>query len=103
MMDIEILLAGPDCLPEYATVSIAFEVRARLRPVLLDGGLGGIAVGCVVPLCCDATVSSSRIGNIVDCARTLKPPAMNTSANPEKAVTRQSMIYNLLSPSMNVT
>lgn len=44
MTDIEIVPSGPDCLPEYATVSIAFEVRARLRPVLLEGGLGGIAL-----------------------------------------------------------
>ena len=43
-MDIDISSAGPDCLPEYATVPIAFEVRALLRPVLLDGGLGGIAL-----------------------------------------------------------
>ncbi|MFN2227473.1 MAG: GNAT family N-acetyltransferase [Anaerolineae bacterium] len=43
-MNIEIVSAGPGCLPEYGTVSIAFEVRALLRPVLLDGGLGGIAL-----------------------------------------------------------
>ena len=43
-MEIEISLAGPDCLPEYATVPSAFEVRALLRPVLLDGGLGGIVL-----------------------------------------------------------
>lgn len=48
-MDIDISLAGPDCLPEYATVSIAFEVRALLRPVLLDNGLGGIAL-CQEPM-----------------------------------------------------
>jgi GNAT superfamily N-acetyltransferase len=42
--EIQILSAGPDCLSEYATVPIAFEVRALLRPVLLDGGLGGIAL-----------------------------------------------------------
>ena len=43
-MEIEILPAGPDCLAEYATVPIAFAVRALLRPVLLEGGLGGIAL-----------------------------------------------------------
>jgi len=38
------LPAGPDCLAEYATVPIGFEVRALLRPVLLGEGLGGIAL-----------------------------------------------------------
>lgn len=43
-MQTEILPAGPECLPDYATVPIAFEVRSLLRPALLDGGLGGIAL-----------------------------------------------------------
>jgi streptothricin acetyltransferase len=43
-METEIVPAGPDCLPEYATVPVAFEIRALLRPILLDGGLGGITL-----------------------------------------------------------
>lgn len=43
-MDIDISAAGPECLAEYATVPSAFEVRALLRPVLRDGGLGGITL-----------------------------------------------------------
>ncbi len=43
-MEIGISLAGPECLAEFATVPSAFEVRSLLRPLLLDGGLGGITL-----------------------------------------------------------
>ncbi|MBN1659817.1 MAG: GNAT family N-acetyltransferase [Anaerolineae bacterium] len=35
---------GVGSLPDYATISIAYTVRSTLVPVLLDGGLGGIAL-----------------------------------------------------------
>ncbi len=40
----EIKQVGPDALPLYATVSIAFEVDSQLSLELLDGGLGGIVL-----------------------------------------------------------
>ncbi len=33
---------GPECLEEYATLSIAFQVESVLRVEQVDGGLGGL-------------------------------------------------------------
>ncbi|MGC9523422.1 MAG: GNAT family N-acetyltransferase [Anaerolineae bacterium] len=44
-MPIEIYEVGPESLDRYATIPIAFEVRTVLRPILVDDGLSGIALG----------------------------------------------------------
>ncbi len=41
-MGVEIYECGPECLEEYATLSIAFQVDSVLRVEQVDGGLGGL-------------------------------------------------------------